>query len=111
MAAFPIKIPINSNQIFKSDQEDLIRFWNLFFRKSEIKVVTFAVQLQVFLILAAAVLYIILPEDLVPDLTFPLRVKNRMKFFNRSPKNFWKKYSTQFYKFSYLSSSCEFVVK
>ena len=94
MAAFPIKIPINSNQIFKSDQGDLIRFWNLFFSQIRKKVVTFAVQLQVFLILAAAVLYVILPEDLVPDLTFPLRVKNRMNFFNRSPKNFWKKYST-----------------
>ena len=91
MAAFPIKIPINSNFKFSNRIKKIWSDFGIYFFANPKKVVTFAVQLQVFLILAAAVLYIILPEDLVPDLTFPLRVKNRMKFFNRSPKNFWKK--------------------
>lgn len=35
-------------------------------------VVTFAVQVQVFIVLVSSLLYLILPDDLVPDIAFPI---------------------------------------
>ena len=48
--------------------------WIIFypFKCKSGKVVTFAVQVQVFIVLVSSLLYLILPDDLVPDIAFPI---------------------------------------